>query len=121
MLTAKESSGHPAIAALSAGNLSAVAKAMRERYPTAALVILSDLVKATGAPDPHAVEAAQSVGGKLVIPNFGTDRAPDMTDFNDMAALLGKEAVKRAIANANGLNGASHQHMQDNATASILL
>jgi len=55
VLSGKEGSGHPAIAALSAVNLPTVAKAMRERYPSAALVILSDLVKATGEPDPHAI------------------------------------------------------------------
>lgn len=120
VLTAKESSGHPAIAALSAGNLSAVAKAMRERYPAAALVILADLVKATGAPDPHAVEAALSVGGRLAIPGFGTDRPDGATDFNDMEALLGSDAVGRAIAGASGQDGASHQPEQENATAPIL-
>ena len=73
---------------------------MRERYPAAALVILADLVKATGAPDPHAIEAARSVGGKLAVPNFGAIRDPDATDFNDMALTCGAEAVKRAIANA---------------------
>jgi len=45
VLSAKEATGHPAIAALSASNLPAVAKAMRERYPAATLVILADLVK----------------------------------------------------------------------------
>ena len=35
VLSAKEATGHPAIAALSSGNLPAVAKAMRERYPEA--------------------------------------------------------------------------------------
>lgn len=119
VLTAKESSGHPAIAALSAGNLSAVATAIHERYPTAALVILSDLVKATGAPDPHAVEAALSVGGRLAIPDFGANRPHGATDFNDMAALLGTDAVERAIANASEPDGAS-QPEQENATAPIL-
>jgi putative DNA primase/helicase len=99
-LSAAEATGHPAIAALSSGNLPAVAKAMRERYPAAALVMLADLVKATGAPDPHAIEAARSVGGKLATPTFGTHRDPDMTDFNDMALICGAEAVKRAIAGA---------------------
>lgn len=106
MLSAKQVSGHPAIAALSAGNLSAVAKAMRERDPSAALVILADLVKATGDPDSHAVEAAQSVGGKLAIPDFGTGRPDAATDFNDMAELCGAEAVGRAIANASEPDGA---------------
>jgi putative DNA primase/helicase len=99
-LSASEATGHPAIAALSSGNLSAVAKAMRERYPAALLVILADLEKATGAPDPHAIEAAQSIGGKLAIPDFGTDRPDEATDFNDMAALAGLDAVKRTIERA---------------------
>ena len=120
VLTAKESSGHLAIAALSAGNLSAVAKAMRERYPSAALVILADLVKATGEPDSHAVEAAQFVGGKLALPDFGTDRPDGATDFNDMAALFGAEAVGRAIANASDPDGALHRPAQEKATGAIL-
>jgi putative DNA primase/helicase len=65
-LSGKEASGHLAIAVLSSGNLSPVAKAMRERYPAATLVILTDLVKATGQPDPHAIDAARVNGGKLV-------------------------------------------------------
>lgn len=121
VLTAKESSGHPAIAALSAGNLLAVAKAMRERYPSAALVILADLVKTTGAPDPHAFETVRSVGGKLAIPDFGLKERPEKaTDFNDMAALLGMDAVERAIANATASGEALHQPEHENATAAIL-
>ncbi len=108
VLSAKEASGHPAIAALSSGNLQAVAKAMRERYPAATLVLLADLVKTTGAPDPHAIEAARAVGGLMAVPVFTPEeievfrakhgKAP--TDFNDMAVLHGMEAVKQVIANA---------------------
>jgi putative DNA primase/helicase len=100
VLSASAATGHPAIAALSSGNLPAVARAMRERYPAASLVALADLVKATGEPDPHAIEAARSVGGKLAIPDFGTDRDPGMTDMNDLHVRDGLEAVERAIANA---------------------
>ena len=96
-LSAKESTGHPAIAVLSASNLSAVARAMRERYPPAALVLLADLAKATGEPDPHAIEAAHCIGGKLAIPDFGAKRDPASTDFNDMVQECGPEAVARAI------------------------
>ncbi len=101
VLSAKEATGYPAIAALSSGNLSAVAKAMRERYPAAMLVILADLVKASGEPDPHAIEAARSVGGKLAVPDFGSARDPDMTDLNDMAVICGADAVRRAISSAS--------------------
>jgi len=73
---------------------------MRERYPAAALVILADLVKATGEPDPHAIEAAIVGAGRTAIPDFGADREPGMTDFNDMAVICGAEAVARVIAGA---------------------
>jgi RecA-family ATPase len=69
---------------------------MRERYPAAALVILADL-KATGEPDPKAAEAAQAVGGRLAVPDFGSDRPEGATDFNDLAAAQGPEAVRVQI------------------------
>jgi putative DNA primase/helicase len=99
-LSGKESNGGLSVAALSAGNLLAVAKIMRKRYPTRPMVIGADLVKATGKVDPHAIEAARAIGGKVAIPDFGTDRDPDMTDFNDMAQICGADAVAKAIANA---------------------
>jgi putative DNA primase/helicase len=74
---------------------------MREDYPAAVIVILADLVKTTGEPDPHATEAARSVDAKLAIPEFGPNRDPDATDFNDMAAIYGGEAVAHAIARAS--------------------
>ena len=100
VLSAKQASGHLSIAALSAGNLPAVAKSMRERYPTRPLIFLADLVKATGEPNPHAIEAAQSVGGRVAAPDFGADRPEGATDFNDLHQSHGLDAVKRAIAGA---------------------
>lgn len=117
VLSASQATGYPGIAALSSGNLPAVARAMRERYPAAALVILADLVKATGEPDPHAIEAAKVGAGRTAIPDFGSDRDPDMTDFNDMVVLCGLEAVKQAIANASAPDGVSHQPGEENAPA----
>lgn len=95
-LSAREATGHPAIAALSAGQLAAAARAMRERYPAALLVILADVL-ASGEPDPRAVEAARATGAALAVPDFGADRPEGATDFNDMAAHRGLEAVKRAV------------------------
>jgi uncharacterized protein (DUF927 family)/phage/plasmid primase-like uncharacterized protein len=97
MLSLREACGHASIAALSAGNLLAVAKAMRKRYPTARLVLVADLVKATGEPDHHARQAAQFVGGQLLVPAFGKDRAGGDTDINDMAARQGMDEVRAAI------------------------
>lgn len=109
VLSAKEATQQPVVAALSSGNLVAVAKAMRKRLPDAALVILADLVKATGAPDAHAIAAARAVGASLAIPDFGVDRDPDMTDFNDLATIFGLEAVARAIGNATEPETAGHR------------
>jgi putative DNA primase/helicase len=81
------------------------------------IVILADLVKATGAPDPHAIEATRSVGGRLAIPGFGSDRDPDMKDMNDLFILCGTEAVKRAIANATAPARGEHQPGDDDAPA----
>ncbi len=100
VLSASEASGHTAIAALSSGNLPAVAKAMRERYPAAVIVILADLVKVTGEPDPHAIKAVEAVGGKLAVPDFGPSREPWMTDCNDMAVTFGLVSLESVIARA---------------------
>ena len=98
MLSVREACGHSCIAALSAGNLLTVAKAMRKRYAAAVLVLVADLVKSTGEVDHHAVQAAQAVGGRLLVPSFGDDREKGETDINDMAARFGLDAVARAVA-----------------------
>lgn len=97
VLSAREATGYPVIAALSCGNLMAVAKAMRKRFPAAVLVILADLVQDTGRPDPHAMEAARAVGGREAIPDFGPNRDPSWTDFNDLAVHRGKDATGECI------------------------
>ncbi len=119
VLSASEATGHPGIAALSSGKLKPVAKAMRDRYPRAMLVVLADLVKATGEPDPHAIEAAQSVGGKLAVPDFGPDREAGMTDFNDLAVTIGVEAARHAIANASEPAGGEQQPGEGSAPAGL--
>lgn len=101
VLSASEATGHVGIAALASGNLMAVAKAMRDRYPDAELVLLADLLKTTGLPDPHAVEAARAVGGRLAIPGFGPQRDPSDKDFNDLLVRCGAEAVQKAVASAS--------------------
>ncbi len=96
VLSAKEATAYPAIAALSCGNLEAVAKAMRERFPGATLMILADLTKAIGEPDPHAIEAARAIGGLVAVPDFGENRPEGLKDFNDLAVHRGMEAVRAA-------------------------
>ena len=95
-LSARLATEHPAAAALSCGNLAAVARAMRERYPAAAIVILADLGKGEDAAD----GAARECGGSVARPDFGTDRQPNQTDMNDLAKDRGPESVRECIAAA---------------------
>ncbi|VVE88408.1 DUF927 domain-containing protein [Pandoraea bronchicola] len=96
-LSVSQCSGYPAIAALSVGQMAATAKAMRERYPDASLVLLADLDKATGEAHETAVKATQAVGARLAVPDFGKTRQPDQTDFNDLHTARGADAVKASI------------------------
>jgi putative DNA primase/helicase len=104
-LSAYEATGYPAVAALSAGQLEAAARSIRSRCPSAALVILVDVSKDTGEPDPRAVEAARAVGAVLAVPDFGPDRPAGCTDFNDLHSARGVEAVRDAILAALGTAG----------------
>ena len=98
VLSVAEATGWPVIAALSAGNLVAVANQARHDHPGADLVILSDLTKDTRLPDPHAVKAAEAVGGRLAVPDLNQGEG---TDFNDMAAVRGLDAVRAALSGAD--------------------
>ncbi|MFZ4760050.1 MAG: toprim domain-containing protein, partial [Burkholderiaceae bacterium] len=104
-LSAREATGFPAVAALSAGQLEAAARSISSRCPGVTLVILADILKDTGAPDPRAVDAAQAVGAVLAVPDFGPVRSQSETDFNDMLAARGVEAVRGAILSALGALG----------------
>jgi putative DNA primase/helicase len=109
-LTGREATGHLVVAALTSGNLLAVAREMRQRYPAAKLVILADLIKATGEPDPHAEEAAQAIGGLRAIPRFDEPRPEDLKDFNDVAVRHGREAVRAAIVGAEAYAEDARRH-----------
>jgi phage/plasmid primase-like uncharacterized protein len=96
-LSASQCSGHPAVASLSVSQLEAAARAVIERCPDAIPVILADLDKATGEPHETAVKAAYAVGARLAVPDFGANRESWQTDFNDLHASRGVDAVKAAI------------------------
>lgn len=97
-LTVKAATGWPALAALSAGNLEAIAKQARRDHPGAEIVILADLTRDTREPDPHAIRAAEAVGGRLAVPDLKPEEG---TDFNDLAAVRGLEAVRAALMGAD--------------------
>lgn len=95
VLSACKATGYLAIAALTCGNLEKVAVVMRKRYPSAKIFILADI----GNGQSKAEDAAKSAGCYLAIPDW-KDRPDNATDFNDMAVLVGLDAVRAAIENA---------------------
>ena len=70
--TIHEATGYPVAVAFNAGNLLAVAKAMREKFPDLPLILCADDDRKTpGNPGlTKATEAARMVSGLLVIPEF---------------------------------------------------
>lgn len=95
----------PVAVAFDAGNLEIVAEKLREKFPQAQIVICADndhAVKRDGRVNNVGVErarlAAQSVGGKVVVPTFNKDeKAKGLTDFNDLHQSRGLEEVKRQV------------------------
>lgn len=100
VLSAHRATGHVGVAALSSGNLVSVASILRERVPRAIVVVLADLVKATGRADSHALQAARDSAGMLAIPLFPGDRPGSAKDFNDLDVHVGQDAVRLCIAQA---------------------
>ena len=90
----RQATGFPAVAALSSGNLESIARQIRASHPDAQIIVLADIVKATGGPDPHAAEAAKAVGGILAVPSISIDAG---TDFNDQYVAHGLASVRATI------------------------
>lgn len=88
--------------AFNAGNLTAVAKAMKARFPAVRLIVAADDdVKTPGNPGlTKATEAAREVGGLLAVPDFGDNRPEGASDFNDLARYRGADAVRACIEGA---------------------
>jgi phage/plasmid primase-like uncharacterized protein len=116
--TIHKATGFAVVSAGEAGNLEDVARALREKYPAATIVICGDddwLTEVNGKPRNvgklAAQKAAEAVGGVLALPWFGSARPPWATDFNDAAKLAGTEEVATAIRLA------MIQHDEDHQTA----
>jgi putative DNA primase/helicase len=74
--------GNPfVVVAFNAGNLTKVAMELRNELPGIEIIIAGDDDHAGRA---AAIDAAMSVGGKYILPDFGADRDPSWTDFNDL-------------------------------------
>jgi phage/plasmid primase-like uncharacterized protein len=103
-LSIRAAMGCTVIVAFDCHNLLAVAKAF-ESSPAIVTVAADDDWKRvntqTGEPENigliKAREAAAAIGAKLAVPDFGEHRSEKDTDFNDLAASEGPEAVRRCI------------------------
>lgn len=97
-----EATGHAIAVVFTAGNLLAVAKAVRAKFPGLRLIVCADDdYRTEGNPGLRkATEAARAVGALLAVPDFGEDRPEGATDFNDLALHRGRETIQRAIADA---------------------
>ncbi len=94
-----EATGCAVIVAFDAGNLRKIAEALRAKQPDAVIVLCADDDNRTdGNPGlTTATEAARSVGGKLAVPDFGTDRPDGASDFNDLHQAEGLDAARQQI------------------------
>lgn len=95
-----EATGHPVAVGFDAGNLAHVAKALRQLYPAALLVLCGDDDRATegkAGTNPGRVKAAaaaRAVQGLAVFPDGApADGEPVNFDFNDMHQAQGLQAV----------------------------
>jgi putative DNA primase/helicase len=97
-----EATGYAVAVAFNAGNLVAVARALRRKFPRLRLILCADDdAKTEGNPGlSKAREAAQAVGGLLAVPDFGADRFEGATDFNDLHRHAGLDAVRVCIERA---------------------
>lgn len=93
--------GLPVHAAFDAGNLEHVAKALQARYPGRSMVILADNDHGQpGNPGVTKAEAAaRAVGGLVAVPEFtASEKLEKRTDFNDLHASRGLNAVRKQLA-----------------------
>lgn len=76
--------GYPVVTAFNAGNLKAVAMALRERYPKAKIIVAADNDRFSKVNTGilKANEAAKAVGGKVICPRFAADEPG--TDYSDI-------------------------------------
>ena len=90
--TLYQATGDAVAIAFNAGNLQAVASALRTKYPCLSIVIAADDDWKTPGNRGlvAAKQAAQAVGGKVAVPDFaGLQRGDKDTDYNDLQRLAG--------------------------------
>ncbi|MDD3936854.1 DUF927 domain-containing protein [Rhodoferax sp.] len=114
-----EATGHPVAVAFDAGNLPHVAKALRQRYPAALLVLCGDDDVATFAAKGHnpgrdkATAAARAVQGLAVFPVGLPDGGSDFNDLHQhIGGAAGLETVRAIVQAAIDAHRASQAAAQ---------
>lgn len=97
-----QATGYGVAVAFNNVNLLPVAQALHEKYPDIQLIVCADDDVTPGNPGlTKARAAALAVNGLLAVPDFGEDRPEGMTDFNDLAAHRGPEAINESLKSAD--------------------
>jgi putative DNA primase/helicase len=100
--TIHECTSIPVVIAFDAGNLKAVARVIRLKYPNTKIVIAADNDQyhenGINPGIEKASDAAREIEACMVKPDF-KDISKQPTDFNDLFVLEGAEAVKTAVQN----------------------
>jgi putative DNA primase/helicase len=96
-----EATGYATVSAMHCGNLLAVSKSLRQKFPQRDIVVAADNDQWTdGNPGvAKATEAAQTIHARLAAPQF-KNTANRATDFNDLHQQEGLDAVKAQIQSA---------------------
>lgn len=103
-----QATGHIVVVAFDAGNLLPVAQRIKSNLLDGRRLIIAgdnDAFKPTNTGKDKATACAVAVGADVVIPDFtGCEITHEPTDFNDLHALAGLEAVKSQINGAQVLS-----------------
>lgn len=108
---------YPVFVAFDCYNLTPAAKILRKLYPASPMLFCADDDHATdGNPGVSmAQRAAQAVGGRVVSPAFSGERDAKDTDFNDLHARAGLDAVRAQLGAAVAILQASASTPSDAA------
>ena len=108
--------------AFDAGNLEAVARALKDRYPKAGFIIAADddwkTADANGKPaNPgrdYGLKAAKAIGARFAFPKFdpGRHRLDEWTDFNDLHMAEGIGRVRECIDGAEYVGDATAEQAE---------
>ncbi len=101
-----EATTFPVAVTFNAGNLKAVAVGFKSRTTSIRLIIAADddHSKEVNVGLTKAQEAALEVGGLLALPNFSDARQKHWTDFNDLHAVEGLDAVRYCFDESRLIN-----------------